>query len=309
MMCRYNQLCCQSIALLLLIFSVMYDLECSYNDIRKNSCRYVSGLQQTQVRVNDRNRRIDSIVYNNKNNIFSPSQLLFIDHNNVAKYHTTHQVMASMGQSQQTDEKMYTSSNRKLPVVQSVLDTISYSIQHININSIVCILIIFLSALSIPFNDDQTIVWAAPPYAVIAEELGYYPIRNPETGTVIYVPQRIKRDSTNQAIELATKLKENNVYMAGTYWCPHTTRQKELFGKQAFNTIQYLECSSAGYQSKANICMKQKVDGYPTWIFPDGTQISGERPLSVLASAVGMKNFNEQLEINTPPLLGSESCK
>jgi hypothetical protein len=57
------------------------------------------------------------------------------------------------------------------------------------------------------------------------------------------------------------------------------------------------------------VCKKQKVDGYPTWLFPGGEQISGDRPLSVLAEAVGMKDFNEELEQNVPPSLGSASCR
>ena len=112
-----------------------------------------------------------------------------------------------------------------------------------------------------------------------------------------------------QLIELSKLLQDKGVVMAGTYWCPHTTRQKELFGKEAFTNIRYIECAPKGYNSNPMFCIAKQIDGYPTWIFPDGTQISGERPLSVLASAVGMKNFNDNIEQNVPPLLGSESCK
>ena len=47
---------------------------------------------------------------------------------------------------------------------------------------------------------------AAPPMAVIAEELGYFPATNSE-GQTTYTPARIKRSSTEQAIELASYLK------------------------------------------------------------------------------------------------------
>jgi hypothetical protein len=96
--------------------------------------------------------------------------------------------------------------------------------------------------------------------------------------------------------------------MVGTYWCPHTSRQKELFGKEAWQEITYVECSSKGYLGNPRYCVAEKVDGYPAWIFPGGKQLSGEMPLSVLAEEIGFQNFNEELEANVPPLIGS-ACK
>ena len=48
---------------------------------------------------------------------------------------------------------------------------------------------------------------AAPPIAVIAEELGYFPVQNKD-GEVTYIPKRVQRQSSDQAIELAKRLKE-----------------------------------------------------------------------------------------------------
>lgn len=152
--------------------------------------------------------------------------------------------------------------------------------------------------------------YAAPPFAVIAEELGYFPITDPKTQQTIFVPQRIRRASSEQSVKLASLLSEQNVILYGTYWCPHTSRQKELIGREAFQNINYVECASKGYKGNPLLCIKQKVDGYPAWYFPKtGEMISGERPLSVIAKAAGMTNFNEELEQNLPSTLGSESCK
>lgn len=94
------------------------------------------------------------------------------------------------------------------------------------------------------------------------------------------------------------------------YRCPHCARQKELFGKQAWSIINYVECSPKGYGSDPNLCIKKNVDGYPTWIFRDKTVISGERPLEELAKVVGLSSsFQPELEQNVPPPLGSNSCK
>jgi hypothetical protein len=56
--------------------------------------------------------------------------------------------------------------------------------------------------------------WAAPPIAVIAEELGYFPVQN-KAGEVVYVPRRIQRQSSDQAIELAQKLSQAGAVMYG----------------------------------------------------------------------------------------------
>ena len=162
---------------------------------------------------------------------------------------------------------------------------------------------LMISTMILP-SITPTVAHAAPPIAIIAEELGYFPVTN-TAGETVYVPKRVQRESSQQAIELARRLQEKGVAMAGTYWCPHTSRQKELFGKQAWEKIRYLECSPKGYNTNAAFCVGKQVDGYPTWLFPGGKQVSGERPLSVLAKEVGMTNFRDELETNVPPLPGS----
>ncbi|GAX27566.1 hypothetical protein FisN_13Hu348 [Fistulifera solaris] len=148
---------------------------------------------------------------------------------------------------------------------------------------------------------------AAPPIAIIAEELGYFPVTNRE-GQTVYVAQSVKRTSSAQAQQLALLLKEKGVVMAGTYWCPHTSRQKELFGKEAWSKIKYVECAPKGYQANPQYCLAKQVDGYPTWIFPNGKRISGERPLALLAEEIGFRGFRPELEQDLPPL-GGASCQ
>jgi hypothetical protein len=47
---------------------------------------------------------------------------------------------------------------------------------------------------------------AAPPFAIIAEELGYFPVTN-RAGETVNVPARVKRKSSEQSIKLAQHLK------------------------------------------------------------------------------------------------------
>lgn len=151
---------------------------------------------------------------------------------------------------------------------------------------------------------------AAPPMAVIAEELGYFPVTNRD-GKTVMVPKRVSRESSRQATELARRLRDKGVVMVGTYWCPHTSRQKELLGREAFEQLKYVECSPKGYNGNPSYCISKRVDGYPAWVFTkDGDEtLSGERSLAELAEKVGYSGFDPSLEKNVPPLLGMGSCK
>jgi hypothetical protein len=149
---------------------------------------------------------------------------------------------------------------------------------------------------------------AAPPFAIIAEELGYFPVTNSK-GETVNVPKRINRASSEQALKLATALKEKGAVVYTAYWCPHCARQKELFGREAWHQlIPNVECAPKGYNSQSNLCFAKHVDGYPTWVV-GGKDISGERPLADIAKAIGFSGFREELEENLPPPLGSSSCK
>ena len=180
---------------------------------------------------------------------------------------------------------------------------------------------------------------AAPPIAVIAEELGYFPITSRE-GKVAYVPRTVRRHSTKQAVELAQHLRTKNVILAGAYWCPHTLRQRELLGREAAAMVEYVECAPRGYQADPNLCQALQVEGYPTWVYlvstddpPSGNnngggkrqqqqqqqqqQLAGERSLVEVAEFAGYnpgRPFNDRLEQQAdppPPLMGggSEACR
>jgi hypothetical protein len=147
---------------------------------------------------------------------------------------------------------------------------------------------------------------AAPPIAVIAEELGYFPVQNRD-GDVVYIPQRVKRSSTPQAIELAKALKELGFTMYGAFWCPHCSRQKEVFGAEAWSYMNYVECARKGYNYQGTkIC--NGVDGFPTFKDRKGKiNFSGERSLESLASTIGFSNFDPSLEDEVP--MPGTTCK
>lgn len=145
---------------------------------------------------------------------------------------------------------------------------------------------------------------AAPPMAVIAEELGYFPVTNRE-GETTYVPARVKRASTEQSEGLAKFLKSSGAVMYGAYWCPHCSRQKEMFGREAWSFIRYVECSPKGFNSDIALCATEGIDGFPTWKFGNGKVGSGELKLDQIAKMSGYKGkFDGSAEA---PLPSSES--
>lgn len=74
----------------------------------------------------------------------------------------------------------------------------------------------------------------------------------------------------------------------GAFWCPHCQNQKAMFGKSA-KFLPYVECSTADGRSQLQSCRDKNIGGYPTWEFADGSRLSGEIPISILAEKTGCK--------------------
>lgn len=123
----------------------------------------------------------------------------------------------------------------------------------------------------------------------------------------MYVPKKVSRPSSDQAIALAQHLRKQNMKMYGAFWCPHCARQRELFGTQAWALVDYVECAPQGYGAQVKLC--RAIDGFPEWKVEKRTMMSGEVPLSTLATLSGFAGFDEALEKNVPPLVGGSACK
>lgn len=81
----------------------------------------------------------------------------------------------------------------------------------------------------------------------------------------------------------ATCLGEKGATFYGAWWCPHCNNQKKLFGN-AKRLLPYEECSTADGNGRLPICDEKGVESYPTWIFADGSKLTGEISLEELAS-------------------------
>ncbi|MBY0328777.1 hypothetical protein K2Q02_01650 [Patescibacteria group bacterium] len=81
---------------------------------------------------------------------------------------------------------------------------------------------------------------------------------------------------------LAQCLTDSGAKFYGAFWCPHCQAQKALFGKSA-KLLPYVECSQADGKGQLQVCIDEKIEGYPTWQFADGTRVSGEQTFAQLA--------------------------
>ena len=87
-------------------------------------------------------------------------------------------------------------------------------------------------------------------------------------------------------------IKDSGATFYGAFWCPHCQGQKKAFGSSA-SLLPYVECSTPDGNGQTQICIDNKITGYPTWILKDGTRIPDDSPtgagvkLETLAAKTG----------------------
>jgi len=89
----------------------------------------------------------------------------------------------------------------------------------------------------------------------------------------------------NNYDNFAKCLTEKGATFYGTYWCPHCSNQKKLFGS-SLKYVNYVECDPKGENAKPELCSQSNITGYPTWII-NGTHYEGEQSLQELSSLAG----------------------
>lgn len=81
-------------------------------------------------------------------------------------------------------------------------------------------------------------------------------------------------------------LNEKGAKFYGAFWCSHCQNQKQLFGASK-NKLPYIECSEVGGNAQTKVCSDAGITGYPTWVFADGSRLSGYLELSALSEKTG----------------------
>lgn len=99
---------------------------------------------------------------------------------------------------------------------------------------------------------------------------------------VVWFSGRKGSGVTNAAAEnLAACLAYKKITMYGAYWCPHCQNEKSGFG-DAWKLVPYVECTQ-----ETKLCLEKKINGYPTWLWPDGKRLEGEQGLENLSQESG----------------------
>ncbi len=90
-------------------------------------------------------------------------------------------------------------------------------------------------------------------------------------------PKQVSGDLDGFAICLRDKA----FTMYGAVWCSHCQNEKNAFGS-SFQYVPYVECPD-----NINFCLEKGVEGYPTWIGPDGIKLVGEQGVNKLSQISG----------------------
>lgn len=116
----------------------------------------------------------------------------------------------------------------------------------------------------------------------------------------------MRAQSTEQAVELAKHLHKKGIVMYSAFWCPHCRNQREMFGREAWKEMTWVECGKGGVGRDERRCAN--VDGFPTFLAGRKEIGSGEMKLAVLAELSGFDGFDGSLEPERD-LSGSGSCR
>lgn len=110
----------------------------------------------------------------------------------------------------------------------------------------------------------------------------------PTSAPVPGIGWKITSTSGPAEVELAKYLTDKGAKMYGSYLCTHCFEQKQLFGKQAWSKVNYVECTAGAteHKSEPEVCKQAGVTGFPTWLV-DGKLDPGAKKLAKLAKLSG----------------------
>ena len=114
------------------------------------------------------------------------------------------------------------------------------------------------------------------------------PSREQSAATGPGAPPLVTTASNPAKVTLAEHLIASGAVMYSAYWCPHCHEQKELFGKEASDRLQVIECAPDGQNNQAELCKRKGIQGFPSWEI-GGKLDSGVKPLEQLAELSGYK--------------------
>ncbi len=87
-------------------------------------------------------------------------------------------------------------------------------------------------------------------------------------------------------VQFAKDIADSGAVFYGAAWCPHCTDQKELFEDgQVF--LPFVEATNPD-RTPNQISLDNNITTYPTWVFADGSRLTGTQSLEALSDATGI---------------------
>ena len=106
------------------------------------------------------------------------------------------------------------------------------------------------------------------------------------------MPPAVIAISSPEKIKLAEHLTKEGAVMYNAYWCPHCHDQKEMFGKEASEKLNLVECAKDGFNNQRELCEAKGITGFPSWEI-NGSIDSGVKSLKELAKISNYKNIKD----------------
>ena len=111
-------------------------------------------------------------------------------------------------------------------------------------------------------------------------------IQSPTTRPKKGIGWEVTTTSGTAEIALAKHLKQTGAKIYIMYTCPHCYKQKQLFGNEATQQLNVIECLPDGKNSQTKLCVEAKIDSVPAWNI-NGKFYAGEQSLQKLADLSG----------------------
>jgi uncharacterized membrane protein len=118
------------------------------------------------------------------------------------------------------------------------------------------------------------------------------PVGEPKIG----VGWEITTTSGESEIQLAKHLSAVGAKEYIAWWCPHCHEQKQLFGKEAYQEINHIECDPQGKDARPDLCKAAGIQGFPSWeingkLYPNVQSLNKLADLSGYKGPRDFKNF------------------
>ena len=103
------------------------------------------------------------------------------------------------------------------------------------------------------------------PAAGVPDKNGFIVIPTDDSPPQAPYGWEITTTSGEAEIALAKHLTAIGAKKYGAFWCPHCYEQKQLFGKEAFKEVNYIECAKEGKNPQPQACLTAGIKSFPTW--------------------------------------------